>query len=80
LTEQAGRDPAQVGIEVWVSMGTGTEADWAKETRFWRQAGASHLTLTTTFDRRRHRRISGRTMGDHLAAIQRYHTAVADKL
>jgi len=30
LTEEAGRDPAKVGIEVWVSMGTGTEADWAK--------------------------------------------------
>ena len=36
LTEEAGRDPAKVGIEVWVSMGTGTEADWAKEARFWK--------------------------------------------
>ena len=26
LTEEAGRDPAQVGIEVWVSMGTGTRS------------------------------------------------------
>ena len=80
LTEQAGRDPAAVGIEVWVSMGTGTEADWAKETRFWKAAGASHLCLTTTFSRRHHRRIPGHSMGDHLAALRRYHSAVADQL
>jgi probable F420-dependent oxidoreductase len=80
LTEQAGRDPAKVGIEVWVSMGTGTEADWAKETRFWTQAGASHICLTTTFNRRHHKRIPGHTMSDHLAALRRYHSAVADLL
>ena len=80
LTEEAGRDPAQVGIEVWVSMGTGTEADWAKEARFWKQAGASHLCLTTTFDRRHHKRIPGHGMSDHLEALRRYHSAVADAL
>jgi hypothetical protein len=80
LTEEAGRDPAKVGIEVWVSMGTGSEADWAKDTRFWKQAGASHLCLTTTFSRRHHKRIPGHTMGDHLAALRRYHSAVADLL
>ncbi len=36
LTEAAGRDPATVGIEVWVAMGSGTEADWAEEARFWK--------------------------------------------
>ena len=40
LTEAAGRDPAKVGIEVWVAMGSGTEADWADEARFWKAAGA----------------------------------------
>ncbi|HEV2098717.1 MAG TPA: LLM class F420-dependent oxidoreductase, partial [Stellaceae bacterium] len=50
LTESAGRDPAAVQIEVWVSMGTGSEADWAADTRFWKAAGASHICLTTTFD------------------------------
>jgi alkanesulfonate monooxygenase SsuD/methylene tetrahydromethanopterin reductase-like flavin-dependent oxidoreductase (luciferase family) len=79
-TEAAGRDPTQVGIEAWVSMGTGKEADWAKETRFWKAAGASHICLTTTFGRRHHKRIPGRTMADHLAALRRYHTAVADQL
>ena len=80
LTEIAGRDPAQVGIEAWVSMGTGNEADWAKETRFWKAAGASHICLTTTFNRRHHKRISGHTLSDHLAALRRYHRAVADAL
>ena len=80
LTEQAGRDPAGIGIEVWVSMGTGAEADWRRETEFWKASGASHVTLTTTFDRRHHRRIPGQSLGDHLAALRRYHAAIADLL
>src|SRR5260370_20007538 len=78
LTEEAGRDPGKVGIEVWVSMGTGSEADWAREARFWKQAGASHLCLTTTFNRRHHKRIPGHRMSDHLAALRRYHSAVCN--
>ena len=80
LTEKAGRDPAKIGIEVWVSMGTGSEADWRKEAQFWKKAGATHLTLTTTFNRRHHRRLPGKTMTDHLAALRRYHAAVAEAL
>ena len=80
LTERAGRDPAQIGIEVWVSMGSGSEADWAAEARFWRGQGATHLCLTTTFNRRHHRRIPGHGLADQLAALRRYHAAVADAL
>jgi probable F420-dependent oxidoreductase len=80
MTEAAGRDPKKIGIEVWVAMGSGSEADWAKEARFWKQAGASHLCLTTTFNRRHHRRIPGHTMPDHLAALRRYHAAVSSEL
>jgi alkanesulfonate monooxygenase SsuD/methylene tetrahydromethanopterin reductase-like flavin-dependent oxidoreductase (luciferase family) len=80
MTEAAGRDPAKVGIEVWVAMGSGTESDWADEARFWNKAGATHLCLTTTFNRRHHHRIAGHTMADHLAALRRYHSAVADGL
>jgi alkanesulfonate monooxygenase SsuD/methylene tetrahydromethanopterin reductase-like flavin-dependent oxidoreductase (luciferase family) len=80
LTEAAGRDPAAVGIEVWVSIGAGSEADWRREAEFWNRAGASHLTLTTTFGRGRHHRIRGRAMADHLAALKRYRTAIADRL
>ena len=80
LTEQEGRDPASVGIEVWTSCGQGTEADWRKEAAFWKQAGVSHICLTTTFNRRHHHRIAGHTAGDHLAAAKRYHDAIADLL
>jgi probable F420-dependent oxidoreductase len=80
LTEKAGRDPAKIGIEVWVSMGSGSEADWARDARFWKQAGATHLCLTTTFDRRHHKRISGQTLSDHIGALRRFHAAVAAQL
>jgi probable F420-dependent oxidoreductase len=80
LTEADGRDPATIGIEAWVSMGTGAEADWAREARFWKSQGASHLCLTTTFNRRHHKRLPGRTLSDHLAALRRYHAAVAAEL
>lgn len=80
LTEEAGRDPAAVGIEVWTSCGNTTEADWRKEVSFWKRAGVSHICLTTTFNRRHHHRIAGKTIADHLAALRRYHSAVADLL
>lgn len=80
LTREAGRDPASVGIEVWTSCGSGTPEDWRKEALFWKSAGASHLCLTTTFNRRTHRRIEGHTLADHLGAAQRYRDAVAEAL
>jgi probable F420-dependent oxidoreductase len=78
--EAAGRDPKQVGIEVWTSMGSGSEADWAKEAKFWKSIGATHLCLTTTFHRRHHHRLAGTSMQDHVAALKRYQGAVAGAL
>lgn len=80
LTEAEGRDPASIGIEVWVSCGSGTEADWRREALFWKQAGATHLCLTTTFNRRHHHRIAGTTVADHLDAAKRYQAAIGDVL
>ena len=80
MTEAAGRPASAVGIEVWTTVGSGTEADWRKEAQFWKQAGATHLTLTTTFNRRHHKRIAGHSVADHLAAMRRFHDAVADVL
>ena len=80
LTRAEGRDPQSIGIEVWTSCGTGTAADWRRETAFWKAAGVTHITLTTSFNRRHHRRISGRSITDHLAAFRRYHEAVASEL
>ena len=80
MTEEAGRDRSAVGIEVWTSLGDGKEADWRSEVAFWKKAGVSHICLTTTFNRRHHKRIAGTTLADHLAALKRYHAAVADLL
>lgn len=75
-----GRDPSAVGIEVWTSCGSGTPADWRKEVAFWKSAGATHICLTTTFNRRHHHRIAGHTTADHLAALRAYKDAVAEAL
>jgi probable F420-dependent oxidoreductase len=80
LTEAEGRDPDAIGIEVWTSMGAGGEADWNREAAFWKNAGATHLCLTTTFHRRHHHRLAGHTLSDHIAALKRFHAAVADAL
>jgi probable F420-dependent oxidoreductase len=58
LTEAAGRDPAAVGLEVWVSGGAGDEASWRAEVAYWKTQGATHITLTNTF---------GRSLGGHAA-------------
>jgi len=80
LTRAAGRDPASVGLEVWVSPGAGTEADWRREIAFWKQAGVTHVNAHTTFASAIHKRIAGKTAAEHLAAITRYRAAVADLL
>ncbi len=80
LTREAGRDPTQMGIEVWVSPGTGTPEDWRREIAFWKQAGVTHVTVHTTYVSANHTRIAGRTAAEHLDAITRYRSAVADLL
>lgn len=80
LTAAAGRDPAAMGIEVWVSPAEGTREDWRDEIRFWRDAGVTHATLAGTYARNHHKRIEGKTLAAHLAALARYRDAVADLL
>ncbi len=77
---EEGRDPAKVGLEVWVSTGAGNEADWRKEFAFWKSAGVTHVTLNSSYNRNHHRRIAGHTMADHVEALRRYRNAVADLL
>ena len=80
LTREAGRDPSEIGLEVWVSPGVGTAEDWRREIAFWKNAGVTHVTAHTTFNSAHHKRIEGRTAADHLAAITKYRAAVADLL
>jgi len=78
--EQERRDPGTVGLEVWVSTAEGGPADWRKEFAYWKAAGVTHVTVNSTYGRPPHKRIAGRTMADHLAAMRQYHSAVADLL
>ncbi len=80
MIKAEGRDPASVGLEVWVSPGKGTPEDWRKEIAFWKAAGVSHITVHTTYVSNHHKRIAGKTYAEHLDAITRYRKAVADLL
>lgn len=80
MAHEAGRDPAAIGLEVWTSVGAGSEKDWRTEAQAWKRTGATHLTLTTAFGRRHHKRIAGRTLADHLTALRRFRDAVGDVL
>jgi probable F420-dependent oxidoreductase len=78
--EQAGRNPDDIGLEVWVSVGQGDADDWRREFQFWQAAGVTHITLNNAFNRYQHTRMPGRSLADHLAGMARYHAAVADLL
>jgi probable F420-dependent oxidoreductase len=80
MVETEERDPADVGIEVWVSCGAGSEDDWRKEVSFWKAQGVTHICLATAYGRRHHTRIAGTSLSDHLQASARYRNAVADCL
>ena len=80
MAEAAGRDPASIGFDTRTTVGIGAEAEWRETVRFWKSCGVTHLTLGTYSGRGHLRRIDGRTLADHLAAIKRYWNAVADLL
>lgn len=79
-TEEAGRNPKSVGLEVWTSTATGAEADWREEVLYWKKAGVTHITLHNAFGGYHHKRMADRTMAAHVDALHRYHKAVADLL
>ena len=79
-TEEAGRDPEKIGIDTRVSAGAGAEADWRGQVRFWKSVGVTHLTLANYYQSGHLQRIAGRSLSDHIAAMQRYWNAVSDLL
>jgi alkanesulfonate monooxygenase SsuD/methylene tetrahydromethanopterin reductase-like flavin-dependent oxidoreductase (luciferase family) len=78
--EEAGRDRADIGVDVWVSMGQLSPADWRREVEGWQEIGVSHITLNTAFDVSHHHRIDGRSLDAHIDAASRYMDAVNDLL
>jgi hypothetical protein len=79
MAEEAGRDPATIGIDTRVSA-AGEEAEWREDVRFWKSCGVTHLTLANYYQSGHLRRIEGRTLGEHIAAMRRYRNAVEDLL
>ena len=78
--KEEGRDPREVGIEVWVSTAEGGPEDWRNEFSYWKSVGVTHVTVNSTYARGPHKRIAGKTVADHLAAMKQYHAAVVDLL
>lgn len=79
LASAAGRNPAGLGLGVWVSA-AGDEKSWRAELSAWKTAGVTHVTLNNVYGRYHHKRIEGRTLKEHLDAMARYRAAVADLL
>jgi alkanesulfonate monooxygenase SsuD/methylene tetrahydromethanopterin reductase-like flavin-dependent oxidoreductase (luciferase family) len=79
IAEEAGRDPATIGLDTRVSA-AGNESEWREDVRFWKSCGVTHLTLANYYQSGHLRRIEGRTLADHIAAMQRYWNVVADLL
>lgn len=75
-----GRDPASVGLEVWVSTAEGTPDDWRREALGWKALGVTHITMNPVYGRGPHKRIAGRTVADHMTAMADYYAAVKDIL
>ena len=70
--ETAGRDPAAIGIDVRVAMGTGAEAEWREEARFWKGCGVTHLTLLWAgASSRNHRHLDVRSFARHQTLQER---------
>ncbi|HTU56498.1 MAG TPA: hypothetical protein VMF62_21235, partial [Acetobacteraceae bacterium] len=58
----------------------GDEKAWRAQFNFWKSAGVTHVTLNSTYGRTHHRRIAGKSLADHLAALRRYRNAIGDLL
>jgi probable F420-dependent oxidoreductase len=77
---EEGRDPADVGIEVWASVGDGDDEKLRADVQFWKDAGVTHITLNNWYNRPPHKRMVERTADAHIAAMQHYRELVADLL
>jgi probable F420-dependent oxidoreductase len=68
-TQEAGRDPAEIGIEAMVNSREGQPDEWVRQTEGWRDLGATHINFST----------AGRgfkSVSEHIEAIRRYKESV----
>jgi len=78
--EGQGRDPATIGVDVWLSMGDTTPAAWRAEVEGWLKHGVTHLTLNTGFRSLHHHPIGSNELDAHLDAVRTFRDTVADLL
>jgi alkanesulfonate monooxygenase SsuD/methylene tetrahydromethanopterin reductase-like flavin-dependent oxidoreductase (luciferase family) len=76
----AGRDPNAIGLEVVGVYGGRRSDDWRRQFLAWKEAGVTHVTVNNTYNRGPHKRIAGKALAHHLAAMTSYREAVADLL
>ena len=65
----AGRDPAQIGVEGRISLAESGPDDWGRLSEAWQEIGATHLSVNTM-------RAGLETPDDHIDAIRRFHQAM----
>jgi hypothetical protein len=66
---EAGRDPADIGMETRINMADGPPDVWAQQAEAWRGLGATHLSVNTM-----HAEL--RTPAAHIQAIRQFKDAV----
>ena len=67
---EEGRDPASIGIESWVSIGTRSTEEWISDVVAWKDLGATHISVSTM-------RAGLSSPDGHIDAIRRFKEAVA---
>ena len=75
-----GRDPADVGLEIWTSLGDGDDDKLRADFQFWKDAGVSHITLNNWYPRPPHTRMTARGPDAHMNALRHYRELVDDLL
>jgi probable F420-dependent oxidoreductase len=77
---EEGRDPGEVGLEVWTSLGDGDDEKLRADFQFWKAAGVTHITLNNWYARPPHTRMAERSAEAHMAAMAHYRALVDDLL
>ncbi|HET9999857.1 MAG TPA: LLM class F420-dependent oxidoreductase [Ktedonobacteraceae bacterium] len=69
-TREAGRDPAQLGIEARLTIRDTSLDEWIRQTEAWQKLGATHISINTMG-------AGFRSPDEHIEAIRRYKEAIA---
>lgn len=65
-----GRDPAEFGIDPWISVGGSEPTVWAERATAWQEAGATHIAVNTM-------RAGFTKVEEHLAVLRRFQEVVS---